>query len=107
MAEHIVSPKIYVTIWLVLLCMTGLTWYASTVDIGIHTSHGEITFNPVVAMAIAIFKASLVVLFFMHVKYTTRLQKVVVGVGVFWLLILLCLTMVDYLSRTLLTSPQP
>jgi cytochrome c oxidase subunit 4 len=107
MAEHIVSPKIYVRIWLILLIMTGLTWWASTIDIGIHTSHGEISFNPAVALLIAFFKASLVVLFFMHIKYTTRLQKVVVGVGVFWLCILLLLTMVDYVSRTLLTSPNP
>jgi cytochrome c oxidase subunit 4 len=107
MAEHIVSPKIYVRVWLTLLIMTGLTWYASTIDIGIHTAHGEISFNPTVALLIAFFKASLVVLFFMGIKYTTRLQKVVIGVGIFWLFILLSLTMVDYVSRTLLTSPNP
>lgn len=107
MAEHIVSWKIYVAVWATLVVMTLVTWWASTVDIGIHTAHGEISFNPAVALAIAFFKASLVILFFMHVKYTTRLQKVVVGVGIFWLFILLSLTMVDYVSRTLLTSPNP
>ena len=106
MAEHIVSWKIYVTIWATLVVMTLVTWWASTVDIGIHTAHGEITLNPVVALAIAGFKAILVILFFMHIKYSTRLQKVVIALGFFWLLILLSLTMVDYLSRALLTSPS-
>ena len=101
MAEHIVSWKLYVGIWFTLVCMTFITWYASTVDL---TFHG-ISFNPLVALAIAGFKAVLVILFFMHIKYSTRLQKVVIGAGFFWLLILLCLTMVDYLSRTMMTAP--
>lgn len=103
MAEHVVSPKMYVAIWATLMCMTVLTWFAATVDLQWH----GVSFNPVVALAIAGFKACLVILFFMHIKYNTRLQKVVITAGFFWLLILLLLTMVDYLSRTLLTSPSP
>src|SRR5215472_3801634 len=105
MAEHIVSPKLYLAVFITLLCMTGLTWYASTVDLSITLGGRLLNFNPLVALLIAFFKASLVVLFFMHVKYSARLTKVVVTAGFFWLLILLSLTMMDYLSRALLTAP--
>ncbi len=118
-SEHIVPVKLYVAIFVALIIMTVVTTKVAFVDlnvtIGGHpetiNSHTEkigghmINFNPVVALAIAIFKATLVILFFMHVKYSSRLTKVVVGVGVFFLLILLSLTMTDYLSRALLTSP--
>ena len=56
-------------------------------------------FNTVAALVIAVFKATLVVLFFMHVKYSTRLTWAVVVGSVFWLGILLVLTMSDYLTR--------
>jgi len=102
MSEHIVSPKIYLAVFGTLISMTLVTWFASTVDL----STGGVNFNPVVALAIAGFKAVLVILFFMHVKYSTRLTKVVIACGFVWLFILLSLTMVDYLSRTLLTSPS-
>jgi len=105
MAEHIVSPKIYVAVFVTLLCMTGLTWYASTVDLSTTIGGHLFNFNPLVALLIAFFKASLVILFFMHIKYSARLTKVVITAGFFWLLILLSLTMMDYLSRTLLTAP--
>ena len=55
--------------------------------------------NTPLALAIAIFKASIVVLFFMHVRYNTPLMWVFAGAGFFWLLILLALTMQDYVSR--------
>ena len=105
MAEHIVSPKLYLAVFITLLCMTGLTWYASTVDMSIVVGGRLLNFNPLVALLIAFFKASLVILFFMHVKYSARLTKTVVIAGLFWLGILLSLTMVDYLSRALLTAP--
>ncbi|HEV2113617.1 MAG TPA: cytochrome C oxidase subunit IV family protein [Terriglobales bacterium] len=105
MAEHIVSPKLYLAVFATLLCMTGLTWYASTVDLSILVGGRVLNFNPLVALLIAFFKASLVILFFMHVKYSAKLTKIVVMAGFFWLLILLSLTMVDYLSRALLTTP--
>ena len=102
MSEHIVSPKIYLAGFGTLISMTLVTWFASTVDL----STGGVNFNPVVALAIAGFKAVMVILFFMHVKYSTRLTKVVIACGFVWLFILLSLTMVDYLSRALLTSPS-
>ena len=101
MSEHIVSVKIYVAIFLTLIVMTGVTAGVAFIDLSRNIGGHVVNFNPVVALAIAIFKAT----FFMHVKYSSRLTKVVVGVGLFFLLILLSLTMTDYLSRALLTSP--
>ena len=72
---HIVSPKIYVAIFLALLVLTGTTVAVSYIDLGV--------FNPVVALAIACIKMVLVVLFFMHVKYSSKLTKLTVISGVF------------------------
>lgn len=92
MSEHISSVKLYVTIWLALLVGTGLTVFASTIDLG--------RFNAIVALAIASTKAVLVVLFFMHVKYAhEKLTKLVIVTAIFFFLILLALTMADYRTR--------
>jgi cytochrome c oxidase subunit 4 len=92
MSEHISSVKLYVGIWLALMAGTILTVLAAEVDMG--------PFNPVVALAIATTKAVLVVLFFMHVKYThEKLTKLVIVTAIFFFLILLGLTMADYTSR--------
>ena len=89
--HHIVSPKIYVAIFLALLVLTTATVAASFIEMGI--------FNPIVALAIAVVKAVLVVLFFMHVKYSTRLTKLTVGAGIFTFLVLISLTLSDYFTR--------
>ena len=73
------------------LVCTYLTWQIAYYDLG--------RLNTVAALAIAVFKAVLVVLFFMHAKYSTRLTWVVATAGVFWLGILLALTIGDYLTR--------
>ena len=65
---------------------------------------GDLNFP--VALTIAVFKATLVVLFFMHVKYGSKLTKLIVGTAFFFLGILLTLTMSDYLSRGWFTSPR-
>jgi cytochrome c oxidase subunit 4 len=92
MSEHISSVKLYVGIWLALMAGTILTVLAAKVDMG--------PLNPVVALAIATTKAVLVVLFFMHVKYThEKLTKMVIVTAIFFFLILLALTMADYTSR--------
>jgi len=91
MAEHIVPNKAYVGVWVTLMAMTLITTLIGFVDLG--------RFNTVAALAIATFKASLVVLFFMHAKYTPRLMRVVIGAGIFWLLLLLAFSEVDYLTR--------
>jgi cytochrome c oxidase subunit IV len=89
--HHIVSPAVYLTIVCILLAMTGLTVAASYVEMYV--------FNAVVALAIAAFKMILVVLFFMHVKYSTKLTKLTVAAGVFTFLILVGMTLSDYMTR--------
>src|SRR5918912_4587178 len=91
MTEHVVAPRIYYTIFLILAVCTYLTWQVAVFDLG--------ALNTIVALAIAVFKATLVVLFFMHVRYSTRLTWAVVLGGLFWLGILLALTLSDYLTR--------
>ena len=87
--HHIVSPKVYATILLALLVGTALTVWASYIDLGI--------LNPIIALGIACTKATLVVLFFMHVKY--KLTKLTVGAGVFTFMILVGMTLADYFTR--------
>jgi cytochrome c oxidase subunit 4 len=88
---HIIPRRTYFLIYGVLLLGTYLTWQIAYFDLG--------PLNTIAALAIAVVKAVLVVLFFMHVKYSTRLTWVVVLGSVFWLGILLALTMGDYLTR--------
>ncbi len=99
--HHIVSPVIYLTILAALLVGTGLTVWASYIDLGEwHMAQGITVFwNPVLALAIACTKAILVVLFFMHVKYSTKLTKLTVIAGAFIFLGLISMTMADYMSR--------
>jgi cytochrome c oxidase subunit 4 len=89
--EHIVPPWVYGTIILTLLTLTILTVVAAYVDLG--------RFNIVVALAIATIKATLVVLFFMHAKYVPQRTKLVIISGIFWLALLLFMTLSDYASR--------
>ena len=89
--HHIVSPTVYIAVGATLLVLTGTTVGMSYIDLGV--------FNAVVALAIAVFKAILVVLFFMHVKYSTKLTKLTVIAGVFIFLGLISMTMSDYISR--------
>ena len=89
--HHIVSPKVYITIGSILLVLTATTVAASFVEMYV--------FNAVVALGIAAIKMTLVVLFFMHVKYSSRLTKLTVGAGVFTFLVLVGMTLADYFSR--------
>jgi len=91
MSDHVVPTRVYYTIFLALMVCTAITVGVAFVDLG--------PMNAVVAMTIAVLKATLVVLFFMHVKYSARLTWVVVVASVFWLGILLALTLADYASR--------
>lgn len=99
--HHVVSPVIYAVILLVLLCATALTCGMSYIDLGEwHIAQGVTLFwNPVVAVAIACTKMSLVVLFFMHIKYSRRLTKLTVLSGLFIFLTLVGMTLTDYMSR--------
>ena len=90
--EHIVSPIVYLVIGGTLLVCTALTVGASLIDLP-----GDL--NAVVALAIACFKMTLVVLFFMHVKYSTKLTKLTVISGLFTFMALIGMTLADYISR--------
>jgi cytochrome c oxidase subunit 4 len=89
--HHIVGPKIYGLILLALLAMTALTTGIAFVNLGV--------FSPVIALAIAVIKATLVILFFMHVKYSSRLVMLTVGAGFFTFFVLITMTLSDYISR--------
>jgi cytochrome c oxidase subunit 4 len=96
-SEHIVSSKLYWLIWFLLIVGTVVTALVARVDLG--TYHG-VDANTVVALFIATCKASMVVLVFMHVKYTSeKMTKAILIAAVFWLLLLLVLSLTDYSSR--------
>jgi cytochrome c oxidase subunit 4 len=91
MTGHIDSIKTYVGVLLALLILTGLTTEAAYVDLG--------PFSVVVALTIAVIKMLLVALFFMHLRHSNRLTKLVVSGGLMWLGILLVLTLSDFATR--------
>jgi cytochrome c oxidase subunit IV len=93
--HHIVSPKIYFTIFGALMLGTFLTVAAAKIDLNQYFSG----LNIIVALFIATCKASLVVLFFMHGKYSSKRTQLVIICSVFWLAIMLFMTMSDYISR--------
>jgi len=93
MSEHIVQPRVYITIFLALMVGTGLTVLAAKADFP-----GPL--NVIVALTIAVIKATLVVLYFMHVRYSSRLIWLVIGSALFWLAIMFALTISDYWTRT-------
>jgi cytochrome c oxidase subunit 4 len=90
-ASHPVSPRTYVSIFLALMVLTSVTVGAAFLDLG--------PFNTVVALLIACTKMVLVILYFMHVRYSNRLTWAVIGAGFFWLGLLLLLTLSDYVTR--------
>ena len=94
---HITPLPVYLAIFATLMVLTGVTVAVAYVNLG--------QFNKVIALGIASFKATLVVLYFMHVKYASRMTKMVVVTGLFFLGILLSETMVDYASRMWVNPP--
>ena len=97
MSTHVIPPRVYVGIFLTLMVLTAITIAVAYVNLG--------QMNKMVALGIASFKATLVVLYFMHVKYASRLTKLIVVSGLFFLAILLGLTMSDYGSRMWVNPP--
>ena len=95
--HHVLPVKMYLTIFVALMLGTALTVYAAYVEMG--------WLNTPVALIIAVVKATLVVLFFMHVRYNTPLMWVFAAAGFFFLLILLSLTLQDYFSRPWEAAP--
>ena len=92
MSEHIVYPRVYITIFLVLLVGTILTVVAAFRDFP-----GPL--NAVLALTIAVVKATFVVLYFMHVRYSPRLIALIIAAALFWMAILFALTISDYSTR--------
>jgi len=89
--HHIVTPLQYSFVFITLLVFTAITVLAAYLDL--HWA------NPVIALAIASFKAVIVILFFMHAAYQSRLIKMTIGAGFFMFLVLVTMTMSDYISR--------
>jgi cytochrome c oxidase subunit 4 len=91
MAEHAPDRKPYFWVFAWLIVFTALTIWVAGLDLG--------PFNDAAAMIIAVTKGTLVVLFFMHVRYSSKLTKITVVAGFFWLLIMITMTLSDYLTR--------
>jgi cytochrome c oxidase subunit IV len=98
MAEHIVQKRIYFIIFGALLVLTAATVVVANFNLG--------RWNAIVALTIAVCKATLVVLYFMHVRYSSRLTWVFVCAGFFWLAIMVALTLSDYMTRGWLMIAQ-
>ena len=94
--SHVQSLGLYVGIFAALMILTGLTVWVAFQDLG--------ALNTPMALGIAAVKATLVILYFMHVRHGTRLTKLVVVSGLLWLLILVVLTMGDYVARGSVTG---
>jgi cytochrome c oxidase subunit 4 len=90
--SHIVPVKIYVAIFLALMVLTGVTVLASFYNFG--------PWNTYIAVTIAIVKGTLVVLYFMHVRYSDSVVRLSVFAGFFWLAVMLTLTLSDYYTRS-------
>ncbi len=97
MSEHIVPVRVYVTIFLLLLVGTALTVLAARIDF-------PWQLNTIVAMTIAIAKATVVVLYFMHVRYSARLIWVIIGAALFWMALLFAFTLADFYTRGWLST---
>ncbi len=91
MSVHVSPIRNYLLVFAALMVFTAITVWAAFLEFG--------PFNNVVAMAIAVTKATLVVLFFMHVKYSTRLTKLIVAGGFIWLGLMFLFTLADYMNR--------
>jgi cytochrome c oxidase subunit IV len=89
--HHIVGPKIYLLILCALLVLTATTTGAAFINMGV--------FSPIVALGIACIKAVLVILFFMHIRYSSKVLMLTVAAGFFTFLVLITMTLCDYISR--------
>jgi cytochrome c oxidase subunit 4 len=92
MNSPVVPKKIYVLTWAALLLLLLLTWGIAQFNLG--------PFNVVAALAIAVAKMLLVILFFMNVRHSSRLTWIFVAAGFIWFLIMIDLTLSDYLTRS-------
>ena len=98
MSEHIVPVRSYVLVFLALMGLTALTVGVAYINLG--------SMNTLIALVIAATKMLLVMLIFMHVKYSSRLTKLAILAAFFWLALLLTFTMSDYFTRRWTPSPS-
>jgi cytochrome c oxidase subunit 4 len=98
MTSHILPVRTYLAVFIALIVLLAATVAVNYLPLG--------EFNVVIALIIAVCKMFLVMLFFMHVRYSGRLIWIYVGVGFFWLGILIMLTMSDVLTRNALSYPR-
>ena len=99
MSEHIVSRTVYFMVFGALMVLTLITYLAAQMHFGYEA------LNTIVALAIAVTKATLVILYFMHVRYSPRLTWVVIASGFLWLAIMIGITLLDYLTRNQTALP--
>ncbi|MCK6556176.1 cytochrome C oxidase subunit IV family protein [Candidatus Binatia bacterium] len=97
MAEHIVSARSYFAVFFALMGLTAITVAVAFNDFG--------AWNNFVAIAIAVTKATLVILYFMHVRYSTHLTWVMAGAGFFWTAVMIAYVMTDYVARGWIPVP--
>lgn len=97
MSTHVMPVGKYIAVFLTLLVLTAVTVYVAFLDLG--------PLNNIVALTIAVTKGTVVVLYFMHAKYSTRLTKLIIVSGFLWLLILIGFTLSDFVSRGWLGVP--
>ena len=98
MKHEAVAVKVYVGVWLALCALTVTTWQVALLDLG--------EFNIVLAITIAVIKMLLVVIVFMHVRQADSLTRLFVGAGFLWMMILLGVTLTDYMSRSWMPAGQ-
>jgi cytochrome c oxidase subunit 4 len=98
MSQHIISPRVYYVVFATLLTLTLLTVGIAYLDLG--------PLNNIAALGIAVGKTLLVILYFMHVRYSSRLTWLFIGAGFFWLALLISGTLSDVFTRDWLSIPQ-
>jgi cytochrome c oxidase subunit 4 len=91
MPGHVVPKKLYILVFATLIVLTGLTTGVAFINLG--------KWNTVAALVIAVCKATLVVLFFMHLRWSSNLLRIVVASSLLWLAILIGLTLSDVFTR--------
>jgi len=96
--HHIVPPSVYLMVFAALMVLMFLTCFAAAFDLGV--------LNTAIALTIAVAKTALIVLFFMHIKFSSKLVKLFAVAALFWLSILFVLTLQDYITRGAMTLPQ-
>jgi cytochrome c oxidase subunit IV len=95
--HHVVPIKYYLSVFLLLMVLTGVTVYIASFDL---ENRWNLPLNALVALTIAVVKATAVVLIFMHVRWSSRLTQVIIVSGIFWLIIMLAFTLTDYQTRS-------